>query len=272
MKSLRILPIATLLSVSAVFSSTSVQAFTPFGFTTQYSQDPSLLGFDATRDIQLNSATIGSQVVTNFTYVTGATGNSNPHSLGPFSSDHGDNTATDGFLPQGPVNEDPALSPSDIVASLGNRNLNSIIDGEDDADSSLDLFFAQPTNRLFFFERGDGPNGHGNSDLMVDLINASGTSLGLSYLITRDFWQSAGYSIDTTEISGAQNVGSYGLSYSGLIAGIRVSSKSDYNGPDFKVVGAYENRSVPAPSMLLGLGGLAVTQIRKARRRSQSEG
>jgi hypothetical protein len=266
MKFLQILPIATLLTVGAVFSSTSVQAFTPFNFTTQYSQSGS--SFDPTQDIRLDSVTIGSQVVTDFTYVTGATGNSNPNGLGPFSSDHGDNTVADSLLPQGPVNETP--SPSDIVASLGNRNLNSIIDGEDDGDSSLNLFFSQPTNRLFFFERGDGPNGHGNSDLMVDLINASGTSLGFSYLITRDLWQSAGYSIDTTEIGGPQNVGSHGLSYNGLIAGIRVSSKSSYNGPDFKVVGSYEQRSVPAPSLLLGLGGLAVTQIRKARHRSQS--
>jgi hypothetical protein len=262
MKSLRILPIATLLTIGAVFSSTSVQAFTPFTFTTQYSSSGSS---DPTKDdIWLNSATIGTHVVSDFTYITGAAvvNNNDLLGLGPFSSDRGDNAT-------GPVSETPSIA--NIIDSLGNRNLNNIIDSEDDADASLNLFFTQPTNRLFFFERGDGPNGHGNSDLLVELINASGVSLGVDYLITRDLWQSAGYSIDTTEIGGPQNVGSHGLSYDGLIAGIRVSSKSDYNGPDFKVVGAYEERSVPAPSMLLGLGGLAVTQIRKARRRSQSE-
>jgi hypothetical protein len=178
-------------------------------------------------------------------------------SLGPFSSDRGDHAS--GINAENPTN-------NDLLASLADNNLNNIIDGEDETDASLKLFFTQPTNHLFFFERGM------NSDLMVELIDAGGGSMGIDYLITRDLWQSAGYSIDTTEIIGAQNVGSYGLSYSGLIAGIRVSSKSEYNGPDFKVVGAYENRSVPAPSMLLGLGGLAVTQVRKARRRSQCKG
>jgi hypothetical protein len=180
--------------------------------------------------------------------------------LGPFSSDRGD-SASGGAAVESPT-------PANIVASLGNNNLNNIIDGEDTGTASLNLFFAQPTNHLFFFERNL------NSDLMVELIDAAGNLVGgagSSHFIDRSFWQAAGYSIDTTEIGGAQRVGSYGLSYASAIAGIRVSALSNYNGPDFKVVGANfggDVSSVPGPSLLLGLGGFVAAQISKRRRRS----
>lgn len=250
--------LAATTAITLLTNITPSYAFTPFDFTTNYSQsgsDP----FDPTRDIQLNSLVFGSNTVNSFTYVSGVQSFGNDDttttpddaSLGPFSSDRGDNAS-------GINGENP--TDANLLASLANNNLNNIIDGEDDNNASLNLFFAQPTNRLFFFERGS------NSDLMVNLINASGDLLGIEYKITRDLWRSAGYSIDTTEIIGAQDVGSHGLSYGGLIAGIRVSSKSDYNGADFKVVGGYVDdgtRHVPTPSLLLGLGVIALKNLKR---------
>lgn len=256
MKSLRILPIATLLTFGAVFSSTSAQAFTPFSFTTQYSQHSSLSSFDPTRDIRLDSVVFGSNTVNNFTLVTSASQANNSHSLGPVSSDRGDNTFGDGYLSEGPLNEMP--TNSDIVASLGNLNLNSILDTEDNAaGTSINVFFSQPTNHLFFFERG------GNSGLTVDLLDASGgLLLGTSYAIAQSLWNATGFSIDTTEISGAQPVVSFGLKHSGPIAGVRLTAHAGSNGPDFKVVGA-NVRDIPTPSLLLGLGLMAMKTLKR---------
>jgi hypothetical protein len=255
MKSLRILPIATLLTVGAVFSSTSVQAFTPFNFTTQYSPDSSSLSFDPTRDIRLDSVMFGGNTVNNFTLVTSASQANNSHSLGPVSSDHGDNTVGDVSLSEGPLNEMP--TNSDLVASLGNLNLNSILDTEDNAaGTSINVFFSQPTNHLFFFERG------GNSSLTVDLLDTNGLLLGTSYAIAQSLWNATGFSIDTTEIAGAQPVVSFGLKHSDSIAGVRLTAHAGSNGPDFKVVGA-NVRDIPTPSLLLGLGLMAMKTLKR---------
>jgi hypothetical protein len=52
---------------------------------------------------------------------------------------------------------------------------------------------------------------------------------------------------------------------SGYVSGLRVSSKSTYNGPDFKVMGSVAD--VPEPSSLLGLGAIAMAVL--ATRRPQ---
>jgi hypothetical protein len=261
MKSLRILPIATLLTVGAVFSGTSAQAFTPFNFTTQYSQAPtSLPGFDPTRDIQLDSVMFGSHTVNSFTHASSLesfgnndiTTTSEDSSLGPFSSDRGDNAS--GINVENPTD-------SDLLTSLANNNLNNIIDGEDNAaGAGIDVFFNQDINHLFFFERG------GNSDLTVTLINPN-RSLGASYVLDRnnDF-QDAGFSIDTMEISGAQKVVSRGLRHTQNIFGVRLTAHAGSNGPDFKVVGGYVDdgvRDIPTPSLLLGLSLMAIKNLKR---------
>jgi hypothetical protein len=251
MKSLRILPIATLLTVGAVFSSRSAQAFTPFSFTTQYSPTP----MSSSGDIQLDSVMFGGHTVSNFTHASSleSFGNNDTtttpedSSLGPFSSDRGDNAS--GINVENPTN-------ANLLASLANNNLNNIIDGEDAAaGSGMDIFFNQPTNHLFFFERG------GNSDLTVNLINADG-SLGAPYSLNHVDFQDAGFSIDTTEIFGAQKVVSRGLRHTQSIFGVRLTAHAGSNGPDFKVVGA-NVRDIPTPSLLLGLSLMALKNLKR---------
>jgi hypothetical protein len=256
MKSLRILPIATLLTVGAVFSGTSAQAFTPFNFTTQYSQNASPPGFvDPTRDIQLDSVMFGSHTVNSFTHASSlesfgnndTTTTAEDSSLGPFSSDRGDNAS--GINVENPTD-------SNLLTSLANNNLNNIIDGEDAAaGAGMKIFFNQPINHLFFFERG------GNSDLTVNLINADG-SLGADYILDRGDFRDAGFWIDTTEIVGAQKVVSRGLRHSQNIFGVKLTAHAGSNGPDFKVVGA-NVPDVPTPSMFLGLGLMAWKTLKR---------
>jgi hypothetical protein len=238
------------------------QAFSGFDFKTKYSQGG--MPFNPKKDIHLDSVTIDSHLVSDFTFVTRAVIHNNAHTLGPISSDHGDDTVADLSLTEGDVAEQPTVDQ--IVTSLGNRNLNSILDSEDDAEASLDLFFDKaPTplpTHLFFFERGL------NSDLMVQLLNASGGLIANSdWTIDRSLWKDAGYSINTTEIVDAQQVGTYGLRHDAGIAGIRITSHASFNGPDFKVVGG-NLQPVPAPSMLLGLGFFLRGAI-KSRRKPQ---
>ncbi len=251
--------VSVLAAIATLSTTAPAQALTGFNFKTNYSQAPDVTTFDATRDIRLDSVAIDSYLLSNFTFVTDAKILNNSRTDGPISSDHGDRTEADSFLPEGPVRESPTRN--NIVSSLGNRNLNSILDSEDDANASLNLFFSKPTNHLFFFERGR------NSDLKVQLIDAMGGLLGNSITIDRTQWKDAGYAIDTTEIGGPQGVGSYGLRQDGLIAGIRVTSQAGFNGPDFKVVGG-NIPAVPGPSLLLGLGCL-VRGVIKSRPKSQ---
>ncbi|PSF37813.1 PEP-CTERM sorting domain-containing protein [Aphanothece hegewaldii CCALA 016] len=210
---------------------------------------------DATKaDIRLDSVTKGSTTYTNFFYVTGATIITNDNAtLGPGSSDRGDQTALDPFLTQGPVAETP--NASQVVQSLGNNNLNSIIDTEDNLGTSIfDVYFSNPTDTFAFWERGK------NSRLKVTAIVAGSAgnlnpTLGGSFTITQSLWANTGImttlSIDTTEIGGAQELGTYGLTYDSAIVGLRLESTDGFNGPDYKVVGI---NAVPEPLTILGAG------------------
>ena len=227
------------------------QAFTTFTFNTNYSPKPA----DPKKDIKLESVSFNGNTVTQFNLVNRAQilvnsmTVSSPGQAGPGSSDHGDGTVSDATLPEGPAVENP--TNADVVASLGNLNLNSIIDTEDNlGTSSFNVFFDKPVNTFFLFERGDSFGKPGNSDLLVQAIDASGNLTGQTFKITRNLWTDAGYSIDTTEIGGPQRVGSYGIQSKTAIAGLRLSSYIGFNGPDYKVVAAH----VPEPSALMGLG------------------
>ncbi|MEP0858289.1 exosortase-dependent surface protein XDP2 [Trichocoleus sp. DQ-U1] len=164
---------------------------------------------------------------------------------------------------------------TDIATYLGNQNLNNIIDTEDKGSFSINLFFnnlvrADKTglDNLFFWERGK------NSDLGIQAIDKAGNLIGNFLKLKRTDQFAAGYSIDTMEISGSQEVGSWGVSLAQLgitsLAGIRVTADASYNGPDFKVMA--REQKVPEPATLAGLGLVAgsLMTIRRHRRRKAS--
>lgn len=207
-------------------------------------------------DIFLESVEIGKTLINDFAFVQGATVNANdPYTggnTGGGSADIGDGTTT------GDVVEAP--TPANIVANLGNNNLNNIIDTEEEGAFEFTLTFDRGFNNLLFWERGQ------NSDLGVRID-------GQEFIITRDLFQAndAGYAIDTQEIGQPQKVGSYGLNladfgisgrYTGPVT--LFSNGGAFNGPDFKVVGA----TVPEPATILGLaavsGALLISRRRKA--------
>ncbi|RZM76606.1 exosortase-dependent surface protein XDP2 [Leptolyngbya iicbica] len=154
-------------------------------------------------------------------------------------------------------------SDEDIVTSLGNEYLSSIIDTEDDGEFKIKLNFDGAFNKLFFWERGY------NSDLKVIL---EGVAEPIKILRTQFAQGITDYKLETTEITpNEQKVGSYGIDLldygiSRYTGSVTVVSKSSFNGPDFKVVGA----QVPEPATMLGLGLVAGAGF-LASRRKQAE-
>jgi hypothetical protein len=253
---------AGVLSTVVAIAPQAAQAspFSGFTFDTVYSQG--VTPFDPTRDIKLDSVLFGSHSISNFELVTQATIHSGSSAVnGPGSTDIGDNTVIDAYLPQGNVAENP--TNGDIVAALGNLNLNSIIDTEDNGNTVIDVIFDpnKLLNTFFFFERGNrGTNNGGNSDLEVRGIAHDNSYVSL-IKIGRNDWKNAGYSINTTEIDGAQRVGSYGIKSTVGLKGLRLISQGGFNGPDYKVFAT----KVPEPMSLLGLGavGLMAAGLRR---------
>lgn len=245
------------IAVTLTLATAPAQAFTGFAFTTDYS--PKLA--DPKKDIMLESVTIKSsgEKVSHFELVNGAKILTNGTTIGPGSSDRGD-LATG----QAPLEKATASS---VVGSLGNLNLNNIIDTEDNlGESVIEVYFKNAVKRFFFFERG------ANSDLKVDALDKNGNVVSTS-TIYRDLFQGgkkstnlAGYSIDTTEIGGAQKVGSYGLELDYKVAGLRLSSNNTMNGPDYKVVAA----KVPEPTTIAALGVVAGVAALSRRKKNQA--
>jgi hypothetical protein len=146
----------------------------------------------------------------------------------------------------------------------GYKNMSWIIDGEDAGAYTLDLFYGagkflnsdgdSSTMELSVLERG------GNSDFRVFGIFADG-SLTSGILINRSQTARVGWTLDTLEIGGAQQVHGVGISFDdswdGLV-GIRIQTTSAFNGPDIVAVGSGVAVPTPGSIALLGLGALAV--------------
>lgn len=153
-----------------------------------------------------------------------------------------------------------------IAETLGNNrqsifNLNNIIDTEDDGvvgtwDNesvfTMDLLFngGASYNSVMLWERGM------NSDIMLkpiyEIANNQASKVGEEVIIAKEQLDSAGFQIDTTEIRAPQEVGSKGITFDTDIVGVRVISKQQFDGPDFKI--AAVKRTIPEPRAILGLG------------------
>ncbi len=238
-------------TVGAVAIALPAQAagFTGFNFHayTDYANNP-------TEDIFLQSVSYGNSNISNFSLVNGAELITNGSHLGPSSTDLGDNATS----PNGAgATEMP--SGDQVVDFLGNLNLNNIVDTEDTGVSVFELSFDGPVNTFYLFERGI------NSAFTVEALDATGAVID-NFRISQDLWTNAGYSIDTTEIGGAQQVGSYGLTLDQSISKVRIISNGAMdNGPDYKIVAA----QVPEPGSMAALallGGAALV----AKRRKQA--
>lgn len=229
-----------------------------FSFTTNFT------GNDPKGNIFLDSVALADgTVISNFSLVSAANIISNDlwtgGNTGAASADLGDR-ATVGLKQE-------AVTNAGVVAALGNLNLNSIIDTEDTGSFVMDVAFSKAVDMLFFWERGM------NSRLDIQALDTKGNLIGNLLNLDSRTWQYAGFGIDTREISGTQRVASRGVSLtdlgvSGPISGLRVTSRSSYNGPDWKVVGSAA--SVPEPTAIAGLG-LVAGVLAASRRKSKQQ-
>lgn len=232
-------------------SSANVSAAT-FSFVTNTSVNNAPTG-----DILLDSVTFGSTTISDFVFVDEVVIVENDpiddlvENSGAASSDKGDDVVAPGITASGLV--DP--TPEQIRDNLANNNLNSIVDTEEDGNFTLDLDFGQVIDTLFLWERG------GNSSLELQALDVNGTLIGSAVTVDSSTFDSAGFSIDTTQIEGAQEVFSLGIEAPHFfnttddIYGVRAISEAVFNGPDFKLIASAP--SVPEPATVLGLAAVA---------------
>ena len=288
------------LSAISIPSAQAAASFVPFWFKTNVTATPDTTGNpnllnDPTRDIRLDSVTYNGTTYSNFEVVNGAnllqndTYTTGAETYGILNSGRGPNTIIDPLVTQGPSK--PLTSADDIVGSLGNLNLNSLIVTRESAPkASFEVSFANPINTIYFWERGGtaGSTTYGDSDILVEALDDVNNVIA-SYQILRQNYTPAGYNISTRVDrpnpsdppllnNGPFNIGSIGLSLQGASTrALRLTSSdnnkgpiggtppySGDNGPDFKLIGA--NQNVPGPLPLLGIGA-AYTWSRRIRRR-----
>ena len=251
------------LTVGILFVSNSAQAA---NFTTNVSQKT-----DTTKDILLESIEQNGKTIDRFSFVQEAVINKNTQrskdkNSGAASTDKGDNASA-------PLttNEDP--DNVQIANFLGNSNLNNIIDTEDSGSFNINLFFDSVLraddsglDSLFFWERGM------NSDLSVQAIDETGQIIGNAIKLLQKDQAKADFKINTEEIVGNQEVGSWGVSLTDLgvnnLSGIQVWADASFKGPDFKVVA--RKTSVPEPGTIIGLGSVAALAFIRRRKSNKT--
>ncbi|MEO0843726.1 MAG: exosortase-dependent surface protein XDP2 [Cyanobacteria bacterium J06643_5] len=178
------------------------------------------------------------------------------------------------------TSEDP--TKGEIASFLGDNNLNRIIDGEGrtfSMDLKFDSLIAKDDtglDSLFFWERGM------NSDLTIQGLDNKGNLIGNVMRLNRknkegSTQENAGFKINTLEIGGAQEVGSWGVSLADLgvndLRGVRLSADSSHGGPDFKVIARRSSTQefaqaakVPEPGTIIGLGSVAALAFFRRRK------
>lgn len=268
-------------------------SFSSFSFVTNRTatpappSSPTLLN-DPTRDIRLDSILAANgtlyqhfelvsaaRILQNDTYTA-----TNGNTYGILNSGRGSNTQADSLIDEGPSK--PIETDADIVSSLGNLNLNSLVVTRESAPTaSFEVSFTRAINKVFFWERGGsaGSSTYGDSDLLVEAIDDFG-NVTASYRILRQNYSPAGYNISTVVSpilnNGPFNIGSIGLSLDGgATRTLRLTSSDNNrgpiggtppyygdNGPDFKLVAV----AVPGPLPILG-GVASLAWSRQLRRR-----
>ncbi|NEQ95418.1 MAG: PEP-CTERM sorting domain-containing protein [Cyanothece sp. SIO2G6] len=276
-------------AVGFQFTSECINEFGEVGLEVCRDQAPKM-------DVILEQIVYGGEVRSDLTLVNRAEIISNDEhtggDTGAASADKGDE-ATLGVVEEGVTATQIANDALDEQSALTNRNLNSIVDTEEQGKFVIDLFFEQAVDNILFWERGK------NSALTVQALDGTGQIFGSTVnlgnggfrrdgVTTKTLegftdWYDAGFAIDTTEIDAAQAVGSIGLSKFDfgladdvLISGLRLTSEGkEFNGPDWKVMGTVDPRfgsgilpeSVPEPFAVAGLavvGGAIVARRRRA--------
>ncbi|BAY97477.1 hypothetical protein NIES37_14190 [Tolypothrix tenuis PCC 7101] len=264
------LSFGTLLSLSPSVKAATFQS----NFTT------ALTGADASKgDILLNSITQNGITFSNFNFVTSASILENDAytggNTGAASTDKGDK-ANSPFLTQEDLKAGNASDGAKVAAFLGNNNLNNIIDTEDTGKFKINLKFGSNISQdntgldnLFFWERGK------NSKLKIQALDANNTVIGTAITLDSATFGDAGFQIDTMEIGGNQQVGSWGVKLQQLgvtsLSGIQLTAEASFNGPDFKLLARSSQISpekVPEPSTTASLGLLAVIAAQTLRKKA----
>lgn len=272
---------------SVLFVSNSAQAA---GFKTNFTQNNGPKG-----DVLLESIEQNGETIDRFSFVerVGLLNNDEytGGNSGAASTDRGDNASAPGIS-----SEDP--TEVQLAKYLGNNNLNNIVDTEDSGTFMMDVFFDSlirednsGLDSLFFFERGM------NSNLLIQALDEDGNTAGNQLFLKgknkgisnslkdkikgidrKEDQEYAGYQINTLEIGGNQNVGSWGVSLADLgvdsLSGVQIyASGRSYQGPDFKVIARKNSKSsfaqaarVPEPGTIIGLGSVAALAFVRRRK------
>ncbi|MBD2347257.1 exosortase-dependent surface protein XDP2 [Anabaena subtropica] len=221
---------------------------------------------DPKADILLNSITQNGKTFSNFSYVNSANILFNtPKTITPLNDGAASTDKGDKANAPLPPNEQP--TGAEIAAYLGNNNLNNIIDTEDTGSFVIDIFFDHKIvkdhsglDNIFYWERGL------NSSIGIQALDHLGNLIGNFITITPSQLTYAGFNIDTTEVTGAQPVGSWGISLDSLgvtsLSGLKLTAHGSNNGPDFKIIA---RKTTPEPTTVLGLGAVATLAFLRRR-------
>ncbi|WP_298917125.1 exosortase-dependent surface protein XDP2 [uncultured Nostoc sp.] len=271
---------AACISMVSLTVAVPVQAasFSTFSFQTNVTATPindptGRLLNDSTRDVRLDSLEFHGKTISNFEVVKqGNILQNDTYTLadggvfGILNSGRGPNTQYDNLVVEGPSKPNPTAQ--NIVDSLGNLNLNSILVTRENANkASIEVYFANPVNTFFFWERGGTAGGTvaGDSDLLVEALDDNNAVIA-SYKILRQNYTKADYNISTVVEpivnNGPFNIGSIGITLDRTTTRtLRLTSSNNNglipnipndNGPDFKVVAA-NVETVPEPTTFMSL-------------------
>jgi hypothetical protein len=251
-------------------------SFLPFSFVSNTSTSGP---YDPTRDVRLDSVTIGGVVYDDLQVASDATivlddGVDLVRGGGNYAAGRAPNAPADPWVGEGPATVTP--TSTDLRDALANFNLTSlVVTREAIGTAILDVSFATPTNTFFFYERGSAAQA-GNSDILAEALDDDGAVIG-AYKILRANYTDTGLVVSTDV--GAFSVldvklGSIGIQLDVNVSRLRLISTQAANfqdgGPDWKIVAsAAPIAAVPEPGTLssLALGLLGLARSGRAHRR-----